>query len=913
MKKITFTIALMLFCFVFMQAQDVEWSYLTDNNQKRGDISLLKSSDEEITVQFKLNAIGLEQVESPNGTANIVVQEKGSPIHKQGAPDLWKVSKSVIISDYSKTEIEVIESDFYEINDIEIAPSKGVLSRTVNPEDVAFEYGAEYSTDAFFPSEVAQIDEPYIIRDYRGQTIHFQPYQYNPVTKVLRVYTSITVRVNTLDEVGVNTLKSTKSAVSVDEVYAPIYNNHFLNYTSTSVKASLSESNPTMLIITYDDFADEMASFVEWKESIGIDVEMVNYSTIGSASAIKTYVQDYYDNNGLTYLLLVGDDDQVPTSSTDAGDSDNNYAYVSGDDHYADIFVGRFSAEDESDVETMVERTLYYERDMSSDDALITTAIGIASNEGTGGGGDDGESDEVHMNNIEDDLEGYGYSVNQCYQDGGSTLELSSLINTGAGLINYVGHGNNTAWNAPSFSNDEVDELTNTEKFPFIVSVACLVGNFTDITCFAESWLRATSNGEPTGAVAFCGSTISQSWASPMHAQDEMNDLLVADTYMTCGAIFINGVFAMIDAYDSDGEDMADTWTCFGDPSVQTRTPGHADGPDSDDDGTTSCGSTDGLTVSDIAYTSATLSWSEVSDVESYTLAYKASSASTWTEVTLEATSYALSDLTEATSYQFKVKTNCAEGSSSYTSAVAFTTEGDVVVVIEYCDSEGGDVRYEWIDFIELNELSNTTGADGGYADYTSLSASVYAGDDATVTFSCGFKSNSYTEYWHIWIDWNADGSFDSDEEMVSTSSSSNGELSESFTVPSSATVGSTVMRVTMKYNDEATSCESFSYGEVEDYTINVLGRSRGVSETAIADAELVVYPNPTSNFVEIKYSDDSDLGLINIYNTSGKRVKSIDSDKTYETIDVSDLPNGVYSISIQSADKVVTQRLIVN
>jgi len=68
-----------------------------------------------------------------------------------------------------------------------------------------------------------------------------------------------------------------------------------------------------------------------------------------------------------------------------------------------------------------------------------------------------------------------------------------------------------------------------------------------------------------------------------MDAQDEMADLLVSQNgpKRTFGGMFANGLFKMIDINGSGGESMADTWTIFGDPSVQLRTPGTPEGPGS--------------------------------------------------------------------------------------------------------------------------------------------------------------------------------------------------------------------------------------------------------------------------------------------------------------------------------------------
>jgi hypothetical protein len=108
---------------------------------------------------------------------------------------------------------------------------------------------------------------------------------------------------------------------------------------------------------------------------------------------------------------------------------------------------------------------------------------------------------------------------------------------------------------------------------PFISSVACNTGEFDNYdACFAETWLRATHNGEPTGAIAMFASSVSQSWAPPMDAQDEMVDLLVNDQKTTYGGLCFNGCMHMNDQYGYDGYSMTDTWNIFGDPSLQVRT-----------------------------------------------------------------------------------------------------------------------------------------------------------------------------------------------------------------------------------------------------------------------------------------------------------------------------------------------------
>jgi hypothetical protein len=122
-----------------------------------------------------------------------------------------------------------------------------------------------------------------------------------------------------------------------------------------------------------------------------------------------------------------------------------------------------------------------------------------------------------------------------------------------------------------------VNSLTNEHLLPFIISVACNNGEFNSTNeCFGESWLRATNNEQPTGAIGFFGSTISQSWEPPMHGQYGMN-LILTETYdehktRTIGGIATNGCMYMNDMQGSSGINETNYWTFFGDPSAILRT-----------------------------------------------------------------------------------------------------------------------------------------------------------------------------------------------------------------------------------------------------------------------------------------------------------------------------------------------------
>ena len=104
-------------------------------------------------------------------------------------------------------KIEIISSDFTDYENINIAPSKGNLSRLINPVNVPYEFGSEYNQDAFFPSTVTNLQSPYILKNLRGQAVDFYPIQFNPIQKILRVYSEVIIKVYAEGESGVNVLQ----------------------------------------------------------------------------------------------------------------------------------------------------------------------------------------------------------------------------------------------------------------------------------------------------------------------------------------------------------------------------------------------------------------------------------------------------------------------------------------------------------------------------------------------------------------------------------------------------------------------------------------------------------------------------------------------------------------------------------
>ncbi|HHI02841.1 MAG TPA: hypothetical protein ENL22_04920 [candidate division Zixibacteria bacterium] len=545
-------------------------------------ISIEESNYDRTVINFEIGAYDKVPVEIDGETYYQISYKEGSNLLIKGEPSLPRICKSIIIPDDAEVRINVLSSEYIDIPETPVAPSKGVIYRNTDPAGIPYTMGPVYNTSLWYPSQLAGLRRPYIMRDYRGTVIELSAFRYNPATKTLRVYTTVTVEVITVGTSTINIIENRKPGAKILPEFEQLYQRRFINYEEQAIiqsspDLSLSRYSAVgeagdMLIITHDAFHSALLPLAGWKMQKGIRTTIVDVSSIGNNETdIKAYIQSFYDNPdyNLGWVLLVGDAAEVAPAYVTDGASDPSYSKLAGDDDYPDIFIGRFSAQSLADVETQVTRTIDYEKNPAGT-YWFHKATGIASDQGDGIGHDGGEIDYEHMEYIRQDLLGFTYTVvDAIYDPGASHYTVSAALNEGRSFVNYAGHGSTTSWSTTNFGTYHINNLTNDNKLPLVISVGCVNGNFTGTTvCFAETWLRATNMGVATGAIGAYMSSINQSWAPPMDAQDEAVDLLVAREKTTIGGICFNGSCKMIDENGSAGVAMFDTWHIFGDPSV---------------------------------------------------------------------------------------------------------------------------------------------------------------------------------------------------------------------------------------------------------------------------------------------------------------------------------------------------------
>ena len=225
----------------------------------------------------------------------------------------------------------------------------------------------------------------------------------------------------------------------------------------------------------------------------------------------------------------------------------------------------------------------------------------------------------------------------------------------------------------------------------------------------------------------------------------------------------------------------------------------------------------------------------------------------------------------------------------------------------------------EYINTVQLNTINNTSACSvGGYGNYLSISTNLIKGNQYSITVTPDLLSQTGSAFTNdeiaVWIDYNNDSDFlDAGEQVGYVLVGTGWSNVFTFTVPTTAVSSAVRMRVRISYSTDGAivPCGQSTYGEVEDYTVNITTSGASLLENDLS--AITIYPNPSSDILNIDLSSaNEEIQSIFLVDITGKLIQTIDvHENALLKLNLSSFASGLYYIKISSATNTVVRQVV--
>ncbi len=258
--------------------------------------------------------------------------------------------------------------------------------------------------------------------------------------------------------------------------------------------------------------------------------------------------------------------------------SDNNFVTVAGTDYKPDLAIGRLSCETLAEANILIDKLMNYPAD--SDKKWKQNLLLISS------GADQFDEQLLGFNEANLVLD-RNYLVpngitsrkifrypNELYpeqaQFKGEGPDIREGFNEGAVFANYYGHGGGYQWDLV-FNNDDIYQLSNGGKLPFISSVTCYTAHFDNQDVFGEQFNKVPNKG----SIGFFGSSGLTYWTVGKY----FNEILFGQVFNSRNNIVGKAIQSAKGLLPEGGfyTDQVSLLTLLGDPLLKLAIPDKPD------------------------------------------------------------------------------------------------------------------------------------------------------------------------------------------------------------------------------------------------------------------------------------------------------------------------------------------------
>ncbi len=507
-------------------------------NTERMSGMLVKLSTNRIEAKYSVPSFGISSITEGYVVYHYLNIPGTGKMQKPGKPALPALSELIAVPYNAEAIIESFSDGYTDYFDYRIHPSlEPATDHVGDPEPEFMIDSILYSTDAFFPANIAEITDTLYVRGLMVLVVQVRPVQYNPARGITRVHHNVKLNIDFQGAgAGFEQFGTHNSAGYNKWLSGVLLNGSLL---PEGLDVSFPQADADYLIVTIDAYKSAADSIARWKRQMGYRTEIISQPSWTVQQVISEVHGRYHSYIPRPeFLLILGDHNHVPGQLIPADNTnfptDLYYVCMDGStDYYPDMAKGRISVANASNAMSVVQKIINYERNPVADSAFYNNALNCAFFQ------DDDTSGYatrrfVHTSeDVRDYMISKGYNIdrvyytysyinptnynNTIYSNGeplppdllrangflwnGNQNMIAQAINNGRFYVLHRDHGATYGWGDPAFTTTSLNLLSNGTKLPVVFSINCQTGNFITNECFAEKFLRL-SNGGAVGVFA---------------------------------------------------------------------------------------------------------------------------------------------------------------------------------------------------------------------------------------------------------------------------------------------------------------------------------------------------------------------------------------------------------------------------
>lgn len=500
----------------------------------------LSFADEVITYTFTFSEPNLKQVAYDKDIYTRLELDECPLSGKTGQPLLPARGATFLLPlDHQVKSVRVLENNARTIRLKHIIEPKTPpvkLSDTSGRKLVPKPDESIYGQRTSFPKELVRVVGTYYFRGYPLVIIKIMPLRYLPGDNSIEFFDHLTVEIQTEKISQSNTRLFRNLSQDREMVREKVLNPNILD-TYPATRRDSSDAYD-YLILTTPELADAFLPLKNWYAANNMVVKIHTTDLLASTlpTIVRNYITDIYSSKGISYVLIGGDDDVIPSKDLYVSSNPDGYGEVEsnmpsdfyyscldgtfnydGDSYHgeptdgenggdvdliAELAVGRASVNTVEEAERFVAKTLWY---LNENHNYPEKVLLVGEHLGFGGLSEyAGWTLDQLIDSSDDD--GYStigipslyFTVDKLYErdwpgNNWPQSELNTRINSGVHLLNHLGHGD-TNYAMKLYTSDVMDDLTNDDLL-FVYSQTCLAGHFDGTDCWAEYMNIKTDHG----------------------------------------------------------------------------------------------------------------------------------------------------------------------------------------------------------------------------------------------------------------------------------------------------------------------------------------------------------------------------------------------------------------------------------